>query len=429
MRWPAMVALENCDIGYGGGQNHELVEITIHAITISGCRLHHSSGPAIRVRYGSWPYLRNNRFENNAFGLVNIPSGDPVVVDARDNWWGSPSGPTHASNPGGSGQAVSDHVLFDPWLTDPGQTGAPTGFALKVLGPNLFSPGQRATYSVYYRNAGSEPVQDTVLRFLLPNDGEYLAGSPGAVSWLERAEVFWKLGDLAPGEAGVVWVELRFAWGLPIGIKQVVAAQAAGGNLAPALFDHQPYLAYTPRSLTSRADLSPQQVQAELDAYPALKTLHDQALAAGYQLAFGEQRSYSTGMQDTLLFLLRAQPRLSALRLYRQPAGVTAIEIDGASFTVRQAGQGVRWSWPSGEWEPVSGSLLPNAPQEGISWSECMKNCILEKLPGYLIEKAIDVLDTGGNILSCIQFATGDEDAMLGCAKTLDGLAPGVSVI
>ncbi len=37
-------------------------------------------------------------------------------VDARYNWWGDPSGPYHPLlNPRGLGDAVSDHVDFDPW--------------------------------------------------------------------------------------------------------------------------------------------------------------------------------------------------------------------------------------------------------------------------------------------------------------------------
>jgi hypothetical protein len=39
------------------------------------------------------------------------------IVDAEDNWWGHASGPTHSSNPGGSGDAVTDNVDYDPWAT------------------------------------------------------------------------------------------------------------------------------------------------------------------------------------------------------------------------------------------------------------------------------------------------------------------------
>ena len=44
-------------------------------------------------------------------GLLNGP------VNARNNWWGATSGPTHASNPSGTGDVVTDNVDFVPWLT------------------------------------------------------------------------------------------------------------------------------------------------------------------------------------------------------------------------------------------------------------------------------------------------------------------------
>ncbi|MBD3348784.1 MAG: hypothetical protein GF400_06270, partial [Candidatus Eisenbacteria bacterium] len=43
--------------------------------------------------------------------------GDTTTdVDAEQNWWGDPSGPTHTSNPTGTGASSGDHVDFDPWL-------------------------------------------------------------------------------------------------------------------------------------------------------------------------------------------------------------------------------------------------------------------------------------------------------------------------
>ncbi|GAJ19007.1 unnamed protein product, partial [marine sediment metagenome] len=39
-------------------------------------------------------------------------------VDATNNWWGDISGPKHVdTNPGGTGNAVSENVEYVPWLT------------------------------------------------------------------------------------------------------------------------------------------------------------------------------------------------------------------------------------------------------------------------------------------------------------------------
>ena len=53
----------------------------------------------------------NNIFANT-IGLNNT-SG--VLVDAENNWWGDPSGPSGVGP--GSGDAVSDNVDYDPWET------------------------------------------------------------------------------------------------------------------------------------------------------------------------------------------------------------------------------------------------------------------------------------------------------------------------
>jgi len=53
---------------------------------------------------------------NAGFGVNNTAT---TIVNAEDNWWGNASGPYHATdNPSGTGDAVSDNVDFDPWLTD-----------------------------------------------------------------------------------------------------------------------------------------------------------------------------------------------------------------------------------------------------------------------------------------------------------------------
>jgi parallel beta-helix repeat protein len=70
---------------------------------------------------------RNNIFGNLEFGLiitrelVGLPPGLRLrSLDARNNWWGHPTGPFHPErNPEGLGDRVSDFVLFEPWLREP----------------------------------------------------------------------------------------------------------------------------------------------------------------------------------------------------------------------------------------------------------------------------------------------------------------------
>ncbi len=52
---------------------------------------------------------------NTTYGLNNLIAS---MVTAEYNWWGDDSGPNHASNPSGTGDAVSDYVDFVPWCGD-----------------------------------------------------------------------------------------------------------------------------------------------------------------------------------------------------------------------------------------------------------------------------------------------------------------------
>jgi nitrous oxidase accessory protein NosD len=56
-----------------------------------------------------------NNIYGNTEGVRNWDATQTFM--AEKNWWGSPTGPQHLSNPGGSGDKVSDYVDFTPWLT------------------------------------------------------------------------------------------------------------------------------------------------------------------------------------------------------------------------------------------------------------------------------------------------------------------------
>ena len=73
--------------------------------------------------------VQNNNFDVTpaAFGIAVQPSlvtANPSgTVSGTCNWWGSPSGPTAASNPGGTGAQVSAGVTYNPWLIAPSPSG------------------------------------------------------------------------------------------------------------------------------------------------------------------------------------------------------------------------------------------------------------------------------------------------------------------
>lgn len=72
----------------------------------------YSDGP--RVVIGGSDSSRNNILKNTTYGVEN--ESPDVLVNATHNWWGDYSGPTHASNPAGKGDTVSDYVNFSDFV-------------------------------------------------------------------------------------------------------------------------------------------------------------------------------------------------------------------------------------------------------------------------------------------------------------------------
>jgi hypothetical protein len=96
----------------------------------------HASGSTTQggvVADNSSPTITNSIIANNRRGVQVFGSGNPVInfsdiygnteygvfnrdgtfnIDATNNWWGDNSGPTHTTNPMGTGDLVSDNVNF-----------------------------------------------------------------------------------------------------------------------------------------------------------------------------------------------------------------------------------------------------------------------------------------------------------------------------
>jgi parallel beta-helix repeat protein len=68
--------------------------------------------------YGSNPIVSNTQIRGNTTaGVTNAST--TMNVDARSVWWGSYTGPRHSSNPNGTGDIISDRVVYSPWLYQP----------------------------------------------------------------------------------------------------------------------------------------------------------------------------------------------------------------------------------------------------------------------------------------------------------------------
>lgn len=68
------------------------------------------------------PQIHYNNIEGNGYA-VNIHVWQWPLVNAIYNWWGSPDGPSGYGP--GSGDPISDHLDFDPWLSSPNPHAGP----------------------------------------------------------------------------------------------------------------------------------------------------------------------------------------------------------------------------------------------------------------------------------------------------------------
>ncbi len=100
-----------------------------------------ASQNGIKHNAGTTTVAGSNLTNNGAYGIES--SLFSSNIDARNNWWGSPSGPYHATkNPDGTGNGISGRVSFQPWAMAPFDIGLSCVVGTKGCYSNvLFLPG------------------------------------------------------------------------------------------------------------------------------------------------------------------------------------------------------------------------------------------------------------------------------------------------
>ena len=197
----ARLRLGYCEVGFGGNPSNgaqSAIRLNGSDAIVDHCFIHGSatygilSNSAVQpksIMYntlaqnqgwgicGAILNLRYNSFrDNGAGGVCNANSG--TIVNARQNYWGDPSGPYHPTlNPTGRGITVSDYVQFDPWLSQP------------AVDPVLFDPpkgGNVGTTTVRFYSIGTDPQLQLALRRAAQSDvlGTYRGlGEDGGVDY------------------------------------------------------------------------------------------------------------------------------------------------------------------------------------------------------------------------------------------------------
>ncbi|MCH8494956.1 MAG: T9SS type A sorting domain-containing protein [Balneolales bacterium] len=111
----ALSSLDHAVIRYAGRFNNDAgVRALSSSPTITNSIIQRNSRGVVAEGSSNPIVTDNDIFENDSYGVLNV--NEAFVIDARNNWWGSNSGPTHEDNPDGTGDIVSDGVNYTPFV-------------------------------------------------------------------------------------------------------------------------------------------------------------------------------------------------------------------------------------------------------------------------------------------------------------------------
>jgi uncharacterized repeat protein (TIGR01451 family) len=156
--------------------------------------------------------ITDNNIHDNYWGLyvrdyATLSLGDPSVlnVTAEENWWGDASGPHNtALNPNGTGDEVSDNVDFIPFLVSSGG-GVVNNVSITKSGPTSANSGNDITYTITYKNIGTNYATNVVVTETYPSEVEYVSANPAP----DIGDNQWTIGTLATGAEGTITVTVH----------------------------------------------------------------------------------------------------------------------------------------------------------------------------------------------------------------------------
>ncbi len=150
--------------------------------------------------------INNNNISGNAIAGLQIDAGPPAsysgALNAESNWWGNASGPTIASNPGGTGDTIDDVGAFadySPFLAaGPACAPVPTADLSVTKTINVAMPpvGSNVVFTVTVSNAGPDQATNVKVTDLLPAGYTYVSNTPSQGSYVSGTGV-WTVGTLA----------------------------------------------------------------------------------------------------------------------------------------------------------------------------------------------------------------------------------------
>lgn len=179
-----MCKISHCVINYAGYYQNEGAIVTQSASpTILYCHLTNNLNGVVATGASNPLINYSDIYNNSAYGVNNVnPS---YTINARYNYWGSSTGPTHSGNPGGTGDKVSDFVdygnfetILNPIMGDVSLNGFVQAYDAslvlqKVVGSLTLSPKQTkvadvsgdGTVSAYDASLILQYVAGSILNF------------------------------------------------------------------------------------------------------------------------------------------------------------------------------------------------------------------------------------------------------------------------
>ena len=371
----------------------------------------------------------NNIQGNQGYGAAQ--TGQSGHIYATHNWWGDASGPTHVGNPGGSGQPVTDRVLYDPWLIAPPAPPSVEVRVVQTVTPQRVSVGSLVNLGIFFENVLTETLESVVVVLEIPPQSSYRFSSHGGQFWPEQNHVIWKLGDMAPGSSFSAVAQAQYLWGMPNGTLLIVEGMVAAANLQNEVLTYRQHLEYVETTAVSEHTLSQAEVATILTADPALDALYQHALGQGYAF-YGNaiQRALSDGRSELELLLFDPARLGEMVALYRSDderylrvetgQAVSFYDLDGgAQFDLATA----KWSfWGNraggGDGQiaacGVAGDMTSDCPDH--DWGDCLRNCLMTKVPREMMNAS----RASGSSCQACQACSGDcRDVCSACARDM----------
>ena len=323
--------------------------------------------------------LNNEIYNNSHFGV----SGREQVVNAYYNYWGDPSGPRHATNPGGTGDAVNQ-VNFNPFLTEPPEEQTLAGeLWVSYGGPTMISPGETNSYAIQYLNLMDHAVEGAVAMIQLPLAATYINSNHGGVYWPARHQVFWVLGDVGVGEQALLSTQVRFDWGLPGSYTDGSIGRFAGTNYLPENLNLDEYNNFVSEGISATQMISEEDFTAMFGGNPDLNSLYNTALADGFSFKVAYSMAFDDGGLSYMA-MMRTADKKSARMILLANDQASAISTDGSTYyRLENISGGMQANLLTLErtvWGSWAEPPMAPAVQATCNYARCLRNCTLKTI-------------------------------------------------